>query len=75
MKSFVEIREALKLSGGEKEVSKSIISKGAQKQEITITKKGNRWNLYLDDELAMDNMKSPKEANDEMKKLIKMLGR
>jgi hypothetical protein len=75
MKSFVEIREALKLKGGEKEVSKAIIGKGAQKQEITITKKGNRWNLYLDDELAMDNMKSPKEANDEMKKLIKMLGR
>jgi hypothetical protein len=75
MKSFVEIREALKLKGGEKEVSKAVIGKGAQKQEITITKKGNRWNLYLDDELAMDNMKSPKEANDEMKKLIKMLGR
>lgn len=75
MKSFVELREALKLSGGEKAVSKSIIGKGAQKQEITITKKGNRFNLYLDDELAMDNMKSAKEANDEMKKLIKMLGR
>ena len=75
MKSFVEIREALKLKGGEKEVSKSVIGKGAQKQELTITKKGNRFNLYLGDDLAMDNMKSAKEANDEMKKLIKMLGR
>lgn len=75
MKSFVEIREALKLKGGEKAVSKSVIGKGAQKQELTITKKGNRFNLYLGDDLAMDNMKSAKEANDEMKKLIKMLGR
>ena len=75
MKSVVESREALKLRGGEKEVSKSIIGKGSNRQEITITKKGNRFNLYLGDDLAMDNMKSPKEANDEMKKLIKMLGR
>ena len=75
MKSFAEIREALKLAAGEKAMSKAIIGKGSNKQEITITKKGNRFNLYLGDDLAMDNMKSAKEANDEMKKLIKMLGR
>ena len=75
MKSFAEIREALKLAAGEKAVSKAIIGKGSNKQEIVITKKGNRFNLYLGDDLAMADMKSAKEANDEMKRLIKMLGR
>ena len=48
MQTFAELRKKLKLKPGEKEVSKQ----GNKNGEVLITKLGNKFNLYLDGDLA-----------------------
>ena len=71
MHTFVELREKLKLKGGEKQVASQKSKRGSH--ELVITKKGNKFNLYLDDELAQKDIKSEKEARKTMQDMLKML--
>ena len=77
MITFAELREAkLKLRPGEKQVA-SGSKKGARKKgapEVVITKKGNKFNLYVDGELAQKDIRSEKEAKKAMQDMLKMLG-
>ena len=80
MKTFAELREAIKgkikLKPGEKEIARGS-KKGARKKdapEIVITKKGNKFNLYFNGELAQKDIRSEKEAKKAMQDMLKMLG-
>jgi hypothetical protein len=42
---------------------------------LTIAKKGNKFALYVDDELAVDNIKNEKEAKKQQDDMLKMLGK
>lgn len=73
MKTFVELREKLKLRSGEKEVN--TVQHKQSKMNITIAKRGNKFALYVDDELAVDNIKNEKEAKQQQDDMLKMLGK
>lgn len=68
MQSFFELR--LKLKPGEKIINK--IGKQG-KQELSITKKGREFHLYVDNELA-DTFKSEREARKAQKEMGKLIG-
>lgn len=70
MHTFVELREKLRLKSGEKMINK--IGKQG-KQELSITKKGREFNLYIDNELA-DTFKSEKEARKAQQEVGKLIG-
>jgi len=61
MHSFVELREMLKLASGEKKV-KSFKAGKRKKSEVIVTKKGNKFGVYVDGELLDNNYKNEKEA-------------
>ena len=77
MITFAELREAkLKLKPGEKQIATGS-KKGARKKDapaIVITKKGNKFNLYFNGELAQKDIRSEKEARKAMQDMLKMLG-
>ena len=70
MHTFVELREKLRLKSGEKMINK--IGKQG-KQELSITKKGREFNLYIDNELA-DTFKSEKEARKAPQEVGNLIG-
>jgi hypothetical protein len=73
MHTFVELREKLKLASGEKKVTSS--KAGKQKNvEVVITKKGNKFGVYVDNELLDNNYKNEKEAQKAANDMIKLLG-
>jgi len=73
MHTFVELREKLKLASGEKKVTSS--KAGKQKNvEVVITKKGNKFGVYVDSELLDNNYKNEKEAQKAANDMIKLLG-
>jgi len=73
MHSFVELREMLKLASGEKKV-KSFKAGKRKKSEVIVTKKGNKFGVYVDNELLDNNYKNEKEAEKAANDMIKLLG-
>jgi len=73
MISFVELREKVKLAGGEKMV-KSFKAGKRKNVEVTLTKKGSKFGVYVDDELLDNNYKNEKEAQKAADDMIKLLG-
>ena len=73
MQSFAELRKNLKLRSGEKQVSS--VQHKKSKMNLTIAKNGNKFALYVDDELAVDNIKNEKEAKKQQDDMLKMLGK
>lgn len=73
MISFVELREKVKLSGGEKEV-KSYKAGKRKDTEVILTKKGSKFGVYVDNELLDNNYKNEKEAQKAADEMIKLLG-
>ena len=73
MLSFVELREKVKLKGGEKQV-KSYKAGKRKDKEIVISKKGSKYGVYVDGELLDNNYKNEKEAQQAANDMLKLLG-
>jgi len=73
MISFVELREKVKLAGGEKKV-KSFKAGKRKDKEVILTKKGTKFGVYVDGELLDNNYKNEKEAQKAANDMIKLLG-
>jgi len=73
MISFVELREKVKLAGGEKKV-KSFKAGRRKDKEVILTKKGTKFGVYVDGELLDNNYKNEKEAQKAANDMIKLLG-
>jgi hypothetical protein len=71
--SFVELREKIKLKGGEKEV-KSYKAGKRKDKEVVISKKGSNYAVYVDSELLDNDYKSEKEAQKAANDMLKLLG-
>lgn len=64
-----------KIGSGETVVSTSKVgARSGKKYDLTITKKGNSFVVYIDGEKLDDNFKSEKEANTGAKQFISLLG-
>lgn len=73
MISFLQLREKIKLDAGEKEVSTVMGGKG-KRAEISISKKGNRYSVYINSEKLDDNFTSEKEAKTAADDFLKLMG-
>ena len=73
MLSFVELREKIKLKGGEKEV-KSYKAGKRKDKEVVISKKGSKYAVYVDSELLDNDYKNEKEAEKAASDMLKLLG-
>lgn len=73
MLSFVELREKVKLKGGEKEV-KSYKAGKRKDKEVVISKKGSKYAVYVDSELLDNDYKNEKEAEKAASDMLKLLG-
>lgn len=73
MLSFVELREKVKLKGGEKEV-KSYKAGKRKDKEVVISKKGSKFSVYVDNELLDNDYKNEKEAQRAADDMLKLLG-
>ena len=73
MLSFVELREKVKLKGGEKQV-KSYKAGKRKDKEVILTKKGNKFAVYVDNELLDNDFKTDKEAEKAADDMLKLLG-
>jgi len=73
MISFVELREKVKLKGGEKEV-KSYKAGKRKDKEVIISKKGSKFAVYVDSELLDNDYKNEKEAQKAADDMLKLLG-
>ena len=73
MISFVELREKVKLKGGEKEV-KSYKAGKRKDIEVIISKKGSKFAVYVDNELLDNDYKNEKEAQSAADDMLKLLG-
>ncbi len=73
MLSFVELREKVKLAGGEKKV-KSFKAGKRKDKEVVLAKKGSKFSVYVDGELLDDNFKNEKEAQKAADDMLKLLG-
>jgi len=71
--SFVELREKVKLKGGEKQV-KSYKAGKRKDKEVILTKKGNKFAVYVDNELLDNDFKTDKEAEKAANDMLKLLG-
>jgi 23S rRNA G2069 N7-methylase RlmK/C1962 C5-methylase RlmI len=71
--SFVELREKVKLKGGEKEV-KSYKAGKRKDKEVVISKKGSKYAVYVDSELLDNDYKNEKEAVKAASDMLKLLG-
>jgi hypothetical protein len=73
MHSFVELREKLKLAGGEKKI-KSFKAGKRKDKEIVLAKKGSKFSVYVDGELLDNDYKTEKEAQQAADDMLKLLG-
>ena len=73
MISFVELREKVKLAGGERQI-KSFKAGKRKDKEVILTKKGTKFGVYVDGELLDNNYKNEKEAQKAADDMIKLLG-
>ncbi len=73
MLTFVELREAIKLSSGEKQV-KALKAGKKKKIDLVITQKGNKFAVYVNGDQLDDSFKSAKEAEKNANDFIKLMG-
>ena len=73
MLSFVELREKVKLAGGERQI-KSFKAGKKKDKEVVLAKKGTKFSVYVDGELLDDNFKNEKEAQKAADDMLKLLG-
>lgn len=73
MLTFVELREAIKLSSGEKQV-KALKAGKKKKIDLLITQKGNKFAVYVNGDQLDDSFKSAKEAEKNANDFIKLMG-
>lgn len=73
MLSFVELREKVKLAAGEKQVK---ALKGGKKKnvDIIVTKKSNKFGVYINGEKLDGNYKDEKSATKSANDFIKLMG-
>jgi len=71
--SFVELREKVRLAGGEKEVK---TFKAGSKKNVTVvvTQNGSKFSVYINDEKLDDNFKSLKDAEKSVKDFVELMG-
>jgi len=71
--SFVELREKVRLAGGEKEVK---TFKAGSKKNVTVvvTQSGSKFSVYINDEKLDDNFKSLKDAEKSVKDFVELMG-
>jgi len=73
MLTFAELREAIKLSSGEKQIKKLKAGK-KKKIDLVITQKGNKFAVYVNGDQLDDSFKSAKEAEKNANDFIKLMG-
>jgi len=73
MLTFVELREAVKLCSGEKQV-KALKAGKKKKIDLVITQKGNKFAVYVNGDQLDDSFKSAKEAEKNANDFIKLMG-
>lgn len=73
MLSFVELREKVKLAGGERQI-KSFKAGKKKDKEVVLAKKGTKFSVYVDGELLDNNYKNQKEAEKAADDMLKLLG-
>ena len=71
--SFIELREKVRLAGGEKEVK---TFKAGSKKNVTVvvTQSGSKFSVYINDEKLDDNFKSLKDAEKSVKDFVELMG-
>jgi len=73
MLTFVELREKVKLAGGEKQVK--ALKTGKQKKiDVVITQKGGKFAVYINGDKLDDSYKSAKDAEKNANDFIKLMG-
>jgi hypothetical protein len=73
MLTFVELREKVKLAGGEKQV-KTFKAGKKKKTDIIITQKGGKFAVYVNGDKLDDSFKNAKEAEKNANDFIKLMG-
>jgi hypothetical protein len=73
MLTFVELREKVKLAGGEKQV-KAFKAGKKKKTDIIITQKGGKFAVYVNGDKLDDSFKNAKEAEKDANDFIKLMG-
>ena len=73
MLTFVELREKVKLAGGEKQV-KAFKAGKKKKTDIIITQKGGKFAVYVNGDKLDDSFKDAKEAEKNVNDFIKLMG-
>ena len=73
MLTFVELREKVKLAGGEKQV-KTFKAGKKKKTDIIITQKGGKFAVYVNGDKLDDSFKNAKEAEKNVNDFIKLMG-
>ena len=73
MLTFVELREKVKLAGGEKQL-KAFKAGKKNKTDVVITQKGGKFTVYINGDKLDDSFKSAKEAEKNANDFIKLMG-
>ena len=73
MLTFVELREKVKLAGGEKQL-KAFKAGKKKKIDVAITQKGGKFAVYVNGDKLDDSFKNAKEAEKNVNDFIKLMG-
>jgi len=73
MLTFVELREKVKLAGGEKQI-KAMKAGKKKKIDVVITQKGGKFTVYINGDKLDDSFKNAKEAEKNANDFIKLMG-
>jgi len=73
MLTFVELREKVKLAGGERQV-KAFKAGKKKKIDVVITQKGGKFAVYVNGDKLDDSFKNAKEAEKNANDFIKLMG-
>jgi hypothetical protein len=73
MLKFVELREKVKLAGGERQV-KAFKAGKKKKTDVIITQKGGKFAVYINGDKLDDSFKNAKEAEKNANDFIKLMG-
>lgn len=73
MLKFVELREKVKLAGGERQV-KAFKAGKKKKTDVVITQKGSKFAVYINGDKLDDSFKNAAEAEKNANDFIKLMG-
>ena len=73
MITFTELREKVKLASGEKQI-KSMKAGKKKNVDVVITKKSNKFAVYINGDKLDDSFKNEKEAEKSANDFIKLMG-